>query len=122
MDETEARLRIKRRMLMERVGGVGEFVRGSVVLMKRPCTYPGCRKCAAGTKHPTWVLTVSEKGKTRTVYLGAARVEAARQMTREYRRLTRLIDQVDRINRALLRRRGSRKKGGGDGEGIASGP
>jgi hypothetical protein len=43
------------------------------VLMKRKCTYPGCRKCAAGQRHPTWVLTYSREGKTRTVYLGEKR-------------------------------------------------
>ena len=122
MDEAEARLLIKRRMLVERLAGMGEFLRGSVVLMKRRCAYQRCRKCASGVNHPTWVLTVSEKGKTRTVYLGKGRVEAARQMTREYRRLTALIDQINQVNRALLTRRGIPRKGAGDGEGRMSGP
>ncbi len=117
MDEQEARLRIKRRMLLERMAEVGEFVRGSVVLMKRPCTYAGCRKCASGERHPTWGLTVSEQGKTRTMYLGVGRLAAARQMTRNYRRLQAIIEQVSQINRALLQGRVSRKrKGSGDGQ------
>lgn len=117
MDEQEARLRIKRRMLLERMAEVGEFVRGSVVLMKRPCTYAGCRKCASGERHPTWGLTVSEQGKTRTMYLGVGRLAAARQMTRNYRRLQAIIEQVSQINRALLQGRVPRKrKGSGDGQ------
>lgn len=117
MEEREARLRIKRRMLLERLAELGEFVRGSVVLMKRPCTYATCRKCASGERHPTWGLTVSEKGKTRTMYLGVGRLAAARQMTRNYRRLQAIIEQVSQINRALLQGRVSRKgKGSGDGQ------
>lgn len=115
MEEHEVRLRIKRRMLLERMADVGEFVRGSVVLMKRPCTYAKCRKCATGQRHPTWGLTVSEKGKTRTVYLGVRRLEAARRMTENYRRLQGIIEQVSQINRALLQGRVSRRKGSGHG-------
>ena len=88
MDVREARrLRQKRKLLLRRMAGIEEFLRGSVVLMKRPCTYPGCRKCASGERHPTWGLTVSEKGKTRTVYLGLRRLDAARRMTENYRRV-----------------------------------
>ena len=64
------RLKQKRKLLAKRMAKIEEFVRGSVVLMKRPCAYPRCRKCASGERHPTWVLTVSRCGKTHTVYLG----------------------------------------------------
>ena len=84
MDEREAqRLQQKRKLLMGRMTRIEEFLRGSVVLMKRPCTYPRCRRCAAGERHPTWGLTVSEKGKTRTVYLGIKRLDTARRMAAE---------------------------------------
>jgi hypothetical protein len=121
MDEIEARLRIKRRMLLERIGGVGEFLRGSVVLMKRRCTYPRCRRCAAGTLHPTWVLTASHKGKTRTTYLGAGRLDDARRMTQNYRRLMALIEQAAEVNRQLLTGRKSLLKGSPDASGQRRG-
>ena len=96
-------------------------MRGSVVLMKRPCTYEGCRKCAAGERHPTWVLTLSVKGKTRTVYLGSGRVDAARRMTENYRRLMALVEQAAEVNRVLLTGRVSVRKGRSDGQGPACG-
>jgi hypothetical protein len=115
MDEREARrLRQKRKLLLGRMGRMEEFLRGSVVLMKRPCTYPGCRKCASGERHPTWGLTVSEHGKTRTVYLGLGRLEAARRMSDNYRRLQSIVEEISAINRALLTGRVSTKKGADD--------
>jgi hypothetical protein len=115
MDEREARrLRQKRKLLLGRLGRIEEFLRGSVVLMKRPCTYPGCRKCASGERHPTWGMTVSEHGKTRTVYLGAKRLDAARRMTENYRRVQALIEEISTINRALVTGRVSTRKGPGD--------
>jgi hypothetical protein len=120
-EKAERRLRQKRQLLRRRAAGIEEFVRGSVVLMKRPCTYDGCRKCAAGERHPTWVLTVSVQGKTRTVYLGAGRVDAARRMTENYRRLMALVEQAAEVNRVLLTGRDSVRKGRADGQGEARG-
>ena len=117
MDEREVRrLERKRKLLLGRMARIEEFLRGSVVLMKRPCVYRGCRKCASGERHPTWGLTVSEKGRTRTVYLGVKRLDAARRMTQNYRRLRALVDQISAINRALVSGRGSTKKGSADGQ------
>jgi hypothetical protein len=59
---------------------------------------------------------VSEKGKTRTVYLGAKRLDAARSMTENYRRLQALVEQVSTINRALVTGRIPIRKGPGDGQ------
>lgn len=109
------RLRQKRKLLLKRLAGIEEFIRGSVVLMKRKCMYPGCRKCASGERHPTWVLTVSHAGKTRTVYLGEKRVQAAQRMSENYRRLMRLVEEIAQINLALLREEGSVRKGEGHG-------
>ena len=104
MDRQErGRLVRRRRLLLKRLASVEEFVRGSVVLMKRKCGYPGCRKCAAGVGHPTWVLTVSERGKTRTVYLGAKRLKQARRLVANYRRVRAWLEDVAQINLALLK-------------------
>jgi hypothetical protein len=116
MDEKEVRrFGQKRKLLLKRTARIEEFVRGSVVLMKRPCADRRCRKCASGERHPTWVLTLSEKGKTRTVYLGAVRAPAARRMSENYRRLGALIEEVAQINLVLLTGRKSTRKGAENG-------
>ena len=104
MEASEVRrLKQKRRLLLKRLGRSEEFLRGSVVLMKRRCVRPGCRKCGSGERHPTWVLTVSRKGKTHTVYLGEKRVQAARRMVASYRRLREWVEEIGRINLLLLK-------------------
>jgi len=108
----------KRKRLVQEIAAMGEFVRGSVVLMKRRCMRPGCRRCASGRLHPTWVLTVSSQGKTRTVYLGEARVAEARRMVGNYRRLRALVEELSELNLAVLTGRELRRKGGtNDGRG-----
>ena len=109
------RLKQRRKRLLRRAAQIQEFVRGSVVLMKRRCTYPGCRKCASGERHPTWVLTVSRGGKTHTVYLGKKRVTAAQGMTENYRKLLRLLEEIAALNLVLLKEHPWRAKGGTDG-------
>jgi hypothetical protein len=106
----------KRKLLLARLRATTDFIRGSVVLMKRRCTRPGCSRCRSGTRHPTWVLTYSRKGKTRTVYLGQKRLAEARRMAAQYQALTDLVDQVARINLALLTDRApaNHREGQGD--------
>jgi hypothetical protein len=103
MDDAAQRdLRRKRTALRRRLASLGSFVRGSVVLMKRRCTYPGCRKCASGQGHPTWVLTVSRNGKTHTVYLGPQRRVEAQHLVENYRKLLALVEELADVNLALL--------------------
>jgi len=41
----------------------GDVARGSVVLLRRPCTRKGCRRCAAGERHPATYLGYRQAGK-----------------------------------------------------------
>ena len=112
MEETKARrLRQKRRLLWKRAAKIEDFARGSVVLMKRRCVFAGCRKCASGQRHPTWVLTLHEKGKTRTVYVGKTRLAEAKRLVENYRRVRALTEEVAQVNLLLLRGRNPSRKG-----------
>ena len=111
-DSVQRELERGRKALMRKLASWGAFVRGSVVLMKRRCTYPRCRKCASGQGHPTWVLTVSRQGKTHTVYLGPRRLAQAQRMAQNYRRLLALIEEIAEVNLALLTGKPLDGKGG----------
>ena len=106
----------KRKLLWKRLVEIEEFLRGSVVLMKRRCIFGGCRKCASGERHPTWVLTVNRKGKTQTVYVGQSRLSEARGMVENYRRVKALLEEVAQINLVLFRRKGSLREGAEHGQ------
>jgi hypothetical protein len=111
-DSAQRELERTRKALMRKLASWGAFVRGSVVLMKRRCTYPRCRKCASGQGHPTWVLTVSRQGKTHTVYLGPQRRASAQRMAETYRRLLVLIEEIAEVNLAVLTGKPLDGKGG----------
>ena len=107
-----AELARKRFALWREVMGVGDFVRGSVVVLRRPCTYERCRVCREGKRHPATYLSLKEKGKTRLVYLPKRLVPEAKRWVGEWRRLDGLVVEMSRTNaevlRLLARRKGRR--------------
>ena len=87
---------------------VGDFVRGSVVVLRRPCTRATCRVCRSGKRHPATYLSMKEKGRTRLVYLTKERVAQARQWVREWKRLEKLLQEMSTTNAEILRLLGRR--------------
>lgn len=114
-DSVQRDLERTRKALMRKLASSDAFVRGSVVLMKRRCTYPRCRKCASGQCHPTWVLTLSRQGRTHTLYLGTRRLAQAQRMAENYRRLLALVEEIADVNLALLTGKAPQGKGGRHG-------
>lgn len=51
-DDQMAALVKRRFKIWREVVTGGDFVRGSVVVLRRPCTRPPCRVCASGKRHP----------------------------------------------------------------------
>jgi hypothetical protein len=81
-----------RQSALRQIAQLGPFVEGSLSAFKRPgCTQPG------------WHLTFKARGRTRTLYVPMELVASAKQWTRNYRHLKRLIRQVTRHSRALIR-------------------
>jgi len=100
--------------LWRQVIQAGDFVRGSVVVLRRPCTRSGCRLCREGKRHPATYLSLKEKGSTRLIYLPKGLVEQARQWVAEWRRLENLLRAMSRTNAQMLRllaKRQSRRAG-----------
>jgi hypothetical protein len=107
---------VKRRFLLWKdVVRAGEFVRGSVVVLRRPCTYAGCRLCRDGRRHPATYLSMKEKGRTKLLYLPRHIVPQAKRWVVEWRRLEELLHQMSQTNAQVLRLLGKREaksKGG----------
>lgn len=106
----------KRFGLWRDVVRAGDFVRGSVVVLRRPCTYRRCRLCREGKKHPATYLSLKEKGRTTLVYLPKRLVGDAQRWVGEWRRLDELLKEMSRTNVEVLRllaQRESKAKGGG---------
>ena len=80
-----------------------EILRGS--LFRRLIRHKrGCPKCARGSGHPVWVLTVTYRGgKTRQFSLPAARRRQVQQWLRNYRQFRNQLEKICELNHQLLR-------------------
>ncbi len=79
-----------------------DFVRGSVVELRRPCTRVHCARCRSGERHPAIYLSFKQTGRTRLLYLPATVQGQARDWVANYRALMGLIEQVCAVNRDVL--------------------
>ena len=89
-----------------------DFLRGTVVLLKRRCTYPRCTACQEGEGHPTWYLSRKVKGKTRLTYLSKEKLEVARCGTEQYARLRALLEEIAEVNAEGLKASTGRRSSG----------
>lgn len=81
-----------RQAALRQVAQLGPFLEGSLSPFKRP----GCAQ-------PGWHLTFKAHGRTRTLYVPMELVAEVKLWTQNYRRLKKIIRQVTRHSRALVR-------------------
>lgn len=94
MNDTEiGRIRSRLVQIQKKIQNIGPLMRGSVTIM--------------GTRHKQPYFSVSIKGKTRLLYLGAARAEVAKEYSANYCRLARLVDEMTLLNMELLKTQGT---------------
>ena len=66
-------------------------LKGSLARIYKPCIRKNCLACARGDKHPAWILTVSQKGRRRCLYVPETLVPTLRQAIGNGRRLEELL-------------------------------
>ena len=100
-------------------------IKGTVYELRRRCGKPGC-KCARGELHARMVVSASEGGKTRLQviphgflveveakvgrYQGLRRVRV--RLGEIYRKMAKVMDQMEGMRREELSRSGKRRSGG----------
>jgi hypothetical protein len=92
-DTAIGRIRTRLAQIQKDIRNIGPVMRGSVTLM--------------GTRHKQPYFSVSVKGKTRVLYLGAARAEVAKRYSENYGKLVRLVDRMTLLNMELLKTQGT---------------
>jgi hypothetical protein len=81
----------------------GDFVRGTVVTLARPCVYKNCQKCKkGGPKHPAKYLMVSRGGKVHNIYLNKRLIPKVEEWVTNYKKLKRLIEDICINNEKIL--------------------
>jgi len=94
---------VRRLELWQKLIRAGDVARGSVVVLRRPCTRKGCRRCAAGERHPATYLGYRQAGKLHWLYLPAKLIPRAKEWVRNYRAMERLLAEVSETNIGILR-------------------
>jgi len=92
------KLRKRRTLLLQNIVNNREFMRGTVVTSKRPCTYPGCRLCKEGKKHTSTYISTGKDGRTKLVYVPHLLIEIAKEMTNKFRRIRTYLEEISDIN------------------------
>lgn len=75
-------------------------LKGSLAQVYKPCIRPNCAACARGDKHPNYLLTFTEKGRRRCLYVPKPVVPLLKRALDNGRRIEQLLYEM---GPALLR-------------------
>jgi hypothetical protein len=76
---------------LQQLRSLWPLLKGSLAEVRKPCIRPGCPACAKGDKHPAFLLSFTEKGRRRCMYVPAELVPLLRQGLENGRRLEQLL-------------------------------
>jgi hypothetical protein len=102
-----------RRMLdrrLKQLAPAGPLLAASLAQVKKRCGQPSCACHHGGPLHSAHHLTVSEGGKTRTVYVPQDLLTEVQQWVHEHQRLKGLIHQISQLTLALIQGHVAHKK------------
>lgn len=98
------KLYAKKLVVWKQLLNYADFMRGSLVTLKRPCIYKDkCKKCRSGEKHPTVYYSISRKNKTTLIYLPKEIQPNVKKMINNYRKIMGVIDQISEIVIAIIK-------------------
>ena len=92
----------KRAVLLAELGTLSQLLHGSWVERYSVCSRADC-KCHRGERHgPRHYLVVHEDGRQRQKYIPNSQTDVALAGITQYRRLQEIVDQITKLNLALL--------------------
>ena len=69
-------------------------IKGSLAEVRKPCIRPNCAACACGDKHPAFILSFTDRGRRRCMYVPAELVPRLQQALRNGKALEGLLYQL----------------------------
>ena len=69
-------------------------IKGSLALIRKPCIRPNCPACARGDKHPAFILSFTDKGRRRCMYVPTELVPQLQRALRNGKALEKLLYQM----------------------------
>jgi len=90
--------------LIKKLAEVGPFVDGSMAKVKRRCGNRNCKCYLRGEKHESYYLMYKVAGVTKAVYIPVDLEEEVRGWNDNYKRLKKIIAEITRANKEIIRR------------------
>jgi len=69
-------------------------IKGSLAEVRKPCIRPNCPTCARGDKHPAFILSFTDKGRRRSMYVPLELVPQLQQALRNGKALEEFLYQL----------------------------
>ena len=69
-------------------------IKGSLSEVRKPCIRPNCATCASGDKHPAFMLSFTDEGRRRCMYVPAELVPQLQQALHNGKALEALLYQL----------------------------
>jgi|SRR5712664_4056714 len=79
------------KLLREKLLALWPALKGSLAQVRKPCIRPNCRACARGDKHPNYLLSFTEKGRRRCLYVPKDMVPILERALENGRRIEQLL-------------------------------
>jgi len=79
---------------LEKLAPLWPALKGSLALVHKPCIRPHCRACASGVKHPNYLLTYTQNGKRRCLYVPRPMVAVLQNALKNGRHIEQLLYQM----------------------------
>src|SRR5512147_2535473 len=56
-------------LFLQQLSQLWPAIKGSMAQVRKTCLRPGCKACARGDKHPAFILSFTQGGKRRCMYV-----------------------------------------------------
>ena len=93
---------------LARLVGMGSFLKGNTVTMKRVCGNKNCRCAKEGKKHISMYIGKKENNTTKMIYVPKKLEEEVSAKVKAYHRIKELVNKVSELNYSELE---AKKKG-----------
>jgi hypothetical protein len=96
-------------LFLQQIAQLWPPIKGSLAQVRKTCLRPGCQACARGEKHPAFILSFTQGGQRRCMYVPKDLVALLERALQNGRRIETLLYELGpRLLREHRRQRGSR--------------
>jgi hypothetical protein len=88
------KLALSRPAFRAKLAGLWPALKGSLSQVRKPCIRPQCAACASGQKHLAYLLSFTQRGRRRCMYVPDALAPLIRRALRNGRTIEQLLSEM----------------------------